>query len=82
VAYDERLASRVRAVIAVRDAREAFMFGGLAFFVGGNLGCGILGHEVIVRLGRAVAEGRSWSIPTSGPCMRADAAAVPPKVDG
>ncbi len=50
MAYDEDLAERVRAVIDARfDERK--MFGGLAFMVGGNMACGIVGDELMVRVG-------------------------------
>ena len=52
VAYDEELAERVREVLAPRsDVSERRMFGGIAFMVGGNLACGVLGEDLIVRLG-------------------------------
>jgi len=37
VAYDEDLADRIRALIAVEDVVEKRMFGGLAFLVGGHM---------------------------------------------
>ncbi len=50
MAYDEDLAERVRAVIGVPfDERK--MFGGLAFMIGGNMACGIVGDELMVRVG-------------------------------
>jgi TfoX/Sxy family transcriptional regulator of competence genes len=52
VAYDEELAERVREVLAPRpDVTERKMFGGIAFMVAGNMACGVLGEELIVRLG-------------------------------
>lgn len=51
MAYDERLASRVRALLADReDVSERKMFGGLTFMVGGHMCCGVNGDELIVRL--------------------------------
>jgi len=51
VAYDERLAARVRALLASRaDVSERKMFGRLTFMVGGNMRCGVNGDELIVRL--------------------------------
>jgi TfoX/Sxy family transcriptional regulator of competence genes len=51
MAYDERLAARVRALLARRtDVSERKMFGGLTFMVGGNMCCGVNGEELIVRL--------------------------------
>jgi TfoX/Sxy family transcriptional regulator of competence genes len=51
VAYDERLAARVRALLAGRsDVTERRMFGGPTFMVGGHMCCGVDGDELIVRL--------------------------------
>jgi len=52
MAFDEDLAARVRtALMDVPDVREQQMFGGLAFLVGGHMACGIVGEELMVRLG-------------------------------
>jgi TfoX/Sxy family transcriptional regulator of competence genes len=52
MAYDEDLAERVREVLAARaDVSERKMFGGIAFMVAGNMACGVLGEDLIVRLG-------------------------------
>jgi TfoX/Sxy family transcriptional regulator of competence genes len=52
MAYDEELAGRVRDVISARaDVTERKMFGGIAFMVAGNMACGVLGENLIVRLG-------------------------------
>lgn len=52
MAYDEDLAERVRAELADEpDLVERKMFGGLAFMAAGNMVCGVLGDELIVRLG-------------------------------
>lgn len=53
MAYDEALADRVRALVAGRPGfREQKMFGGLAFMLNGNMACGIMGSELIVRVGK------------------------------
>jgi TfoX/Sxy family transcriptional regulator of competence genes len=53
MAYDEQLAERVRAQLADQSAvAERKMFGGLAFMVQGHLCCGILGEELMVRVGQ------------------------------
>jgi len=50
VAYDEELADRVRAALAPREQlTERKMFGGLAFMLGGNMACGVMGDEIMVR---------------------------------
>jgi TfoX/Sxy family transcriptional regulator of competence genes len=57
MAYDEALAERVRGVISLREnVVERKMFGGIAWMVGGNMACGVLGDELIVRLAPAEAE--------------------------
>jgi TfoX/Sxy family transcriptional regulator of competence genes len=62
MAYDEKLADRVRELLASRsEVSERKMFGGIAFMIAGNMACGVLGEELIVRLGdvdgeRALAE--------------------------
>ena len=51
VAYDEELAERVREVLADRtDVDEKKMFGGLTFMVGGQMSCGVLKNDLIVRI--------------------------------
>jgi TfoX/Sxy family transcriptional regulator of competence genes len=52
MAYDEALAERVRAELAGEDAlTERKMFGGLAFMLHGNMACGIVKDELMLRLG-------------------------------
>jgi len=52
VAYDEQLAERVRAVLSDEfGVTEQKMFGGLAFMLRGNMCCGVLGDDLILRLG-------------------------------
>ena len=52
MAYDADLADRVREVIpAGTDVTERKMFGGLAFLLGGHMFVGIVGSELMVRLG-------------------------------
>jgi len=51
MAYDEQLATRIRALLSDRaDVSERKMFGGLTFLVGGNMCCGVNKDELIVRL--------------------------------
>jgi hypothetical protein len=53
VAYDEGLAERIRTWVGDDpDVREQKMFGGLVFLRGGNMAVGIVGHELLVRVGR------------------------------
>lgn len=52
--YDEALARRVRDTLAERrDVVEKKMFGGLAFMVRGHMCCGVVGDELMVRVGPA-----------------------------
>jgi TfoX/Sxy family transcriptional regulator of competence genes len=52
MAYDETLADRVRRAIGPRpDVTERKMFGGLAFVLGGKMFCGIVEHDLMVRVG-------------------------------
>ena len=76
MAYDEALADRVRAVLSLREAvTERKMFGGIAFMVGGNLACGVLGEELIARVGpdaydEAIAEPHTREFDFTGRPMR------------
>ena len=49
--YDEALAERVRSLVATKPFTERKMFGGLAFLIGGNMACGIVGDALMVRVG-------------------------------
>ncbi len=52
MAYDEGLADRIRGLVAARDdVSERKMFGGLAFMAGGHMFCGVVGDELMVRVG-------------------------------
>ena len=52
MAYDEGLAERIREVVAEEPGvTEKKMFGGLAFLASGNMFCGILKDELMVRVG-------------------------------
>jgi TfoX/Sxy family transcriptional regulator of competence genes len=52
VAYDEALAGRVRVLLGAEpELGERAMFGGLSFLLGGNVACGVLGEELVVRVG-------------------------------
>lgn len=52
MAFDEALAARVRDVLRRRrNVSEKKMFGGLAFMVRGNMCVGIVGKDLMVRVG-------------------------------
>ena len=56
MAYDEKLAERVRAALSRKQGvSERSMFGGLAFMVNGNMCCGVVGSDLMLRLGKAGA---------------------------
>jgi TfoX/Sxy family transcriptional regulator of competence genes len=75
VAYDEALAGRIRDVVALHEVAEKKMFGGLAFMLGGNMACGIIRDELMVRVGsddhdRALAEPHTRAMDFNGRLMR------------
>lgn len=53
LAFDESLASKIRAALAARGeaADERRMFGGLAFMVRGHMCVGVTGDDLMVRVG-------------------------------
>ena len=52
MAYDERVAERVREVIQARaGVTERKMFGGVGWMIGGNMACGVMSSDqLIVRI--------------------------------
>jgi len=57
MAYDEDLADRVRAAVPPgADVTERKMFGGLAFLLNGHMFVGVVGNELMVRLGNHAAQ--------------------------
>jgi len=52
MAYDDKLADRIRRAVAPRaDVTEKKMFGGLAFLLDGKMFCGIVKDDLMVRVG-------------------------------
>lgn len=52
VAYDKKLAQRVRKILAGRaGVVEKAMFGGVCFMVNGNMCCGVTNDDLMVRVG-------------------------------
>jgi len=52
MAYDERLAERIRhGVSAIEGVIERKMFGGIAFMLNGNMFCGITRDDLMARVG-------------------------------
>jgi TfoX/Sxy family transcriptional regulator of competence genes len=72
MAYDEQLAERVRDVLELREeVTERKMFGGIAFMLRGNMACGVIDDDLIVRVGpdeyeRALAEGHTREFDFTG----------------
>jgi TfoX/Sxy family transcriptional regulator of competence genes len=76
MAYDEQLAARIRAAIEPRaDFSERKMFGGLAFMAHGHMYCGIIGNELMARVGveqyaDALAQPHARELGVTGKPMR------------
>jgi hypothetical protein len=52
MAYDETLASRVRTILqAEQGVSERQAFGGISFLINGNMSVGVIGDELVVRVG-------------------------------
>lgn len=52
MAYDEHLANGVRAILAPDPGlSERKMFGGLVFMIDGHMCCGIVGSDLMLRVG-------------------------------
>ena len=52
MAFSEKLADRIRKQLASETGLvEKKMFGGLAFMVNGNMSCGVVGDDLMVRVG-------------------------------
>ena len=57
MAYDEGLAERIREELAGEPGLvEKTMFGGVAFLLDGNMAVGIIGDDLMVRVGPAAYE--------------------------
>ncbi len=86
MAYDEQLADRARAVLSDEfGVTEQKMFGGLAFMLRGNMCCGVLGEDLILRLGperarTAIADDGLEVMDFTGRPMKAFAIAPSPAI--
>ena len=59
MAYDERLAQRIRQTFGTRpDVAERKMFGGLTFLCDGRMCCGVVGADLMVRVAEDELLGR------------------------
>lgn len=76
MAYDEDLADRIRRALGARGGlTEKKMFGGLAFLHDGKMFCGIIGEDLMVRVGpeahaRALARAHVRPMDFTGRPMR------------
>lgn len=76
MAYDEGLAQRMREMLIDEpDLEEKKMFGGVGFLVAGNMACGVIQRDLIVRVGReeyerALAEPHTVEFDMTGRPMR------------
>ena len=76
MAYDEGLAHRVRELIEDRPGcEEKKMFGGLCFLVNGNMAGGIVGSELMLRVGpdaydECLAKGHAREMDFTGRSLR------------
>ncbi len=53
MAYDQGVAERLREAFAdIPASEEKRMFGGLAMMVNGHMSCGVVGEELMVRVGK------------------------------
>ena len=53
MAYDEGLAERIRRELSDQTGlTEREMFGGIAFMLGGNIACGVIDEDLMVRVGK------------------------------
>lgn len=88
MAFDEELADRIRETLAEADvlADERRMFGGLAFMVRGHMTVGIVGEELMVRVGKdaheaAVAQPHTRPMDLTGKPMAGFVLVAPPGFD-
>ncbi len=52
MAYDEKLAGRLREFLrGRRNVTEKEQFGGIGFMIGGNMAVGVIGKDLLVRVG-------------------------------
>ncbi len=57
MAYDKPLAERIRKAIAKQPKlTEREMFGGIGFMLRGNMACGVIGDELMVRIAKQETE--------------------------
>lgn len=76
MAFDKGLAERIREVLKERhDVQERKMFGGLCFMVDNHMCCGIVGEELMLRVGplqyqKALAKPHAREMDFTGRAMK------------
>lgn len=76
MAYNQLLAARVRTLLQEEPAfTEREMFGGIGFMLSGHMACGVIGDDIIIRVGAdgyedALAEPHTKPFATTGRPMR------------
>jgi TfoX/Sxy family transcriptional regulator of competence genes len=87
MAYDESLATRIRAILSRRKGvSERKMFGGIAFLLDGNMCCGIVDKKLMLRLGpqgaeRALKEPNTKAMDFTGRPMKSMIYALPAGIE-
>jgi TfoX/Sxy family transcriptional regulator of competence genes len=57
MAYDKKFADRIRKALSKQPKlTEREMFGGIGFMLRGNMACGVIGDEVMVRIAKEETE--------------------------
>ena len=57
MAYDKQFADRIRKALGKQPKlREREMFGGIGFMLRGNMACGVIGNELMVRIAKEATE--------------------------
>jgi TfoX/Sxy family transcriptional regulator of competence genes len=52
MAYDKQLAMQVRAALGGQESlTQREMFGGIGFMIAGNMACGVIADDLIIRVG-------------------------------
>jgi TfoX/Sxy family transcriptional regulator of competence genes len=88
MAYDEALADRVREALAARsELSERKMFGGIGFMLAGKMAVGVIGEDLIVRVGpdeaeRALTEEGVREFDFTGRPMKGWVYVAPEAIDG
>ncbi len=86
--YNQDLAEKIRQIlVGTPDLKEMIAFGGISFLIGGNMACGVIGNELIVRVGpenhaEAVAQPNVRIFDMTGRAMRGWVTVAPSGLTG